>query len=66
MPQYKYSAKYGATSRGDVAIAAGSAEPQSDTVSINLDVTKMSRADAVHVIEKIKAKILSEAWPPSV
>lgn len=66
MAQYKYTAKLGATDRGDIVIAAGDAEAQSDTISINLDVTGMSRAEAIHVIEKIKASILAETWPPSV
>lgn len=66
MAQYKYTAKLGATDRGDVAIAAGDAEAQSDTISINIDVTNMSRGEAIHVIEKIKASILAESFPPSV
>lgn len=66
MAQYKYTASYGATDRGDVTIAAGDAEAQSDTVSINIDVTNMSRAEVIHVIEKLEASILAESWPPSV
>jgi hypothetical protein len=62
--QYKYTGKYGALDRGDIAVAVGAAEAQSDTVSVNIDVTNMSRAEAVHAIEKIKAKILAEPWPP--
>lgn len=66
MAEYKYTAQYGATDRGDITVAAGDAEAQSDTISINCDVTNMSRGEIVHVIEKITAKILAEQFPPSV
>ena len=64
MGQSKYTAKYGATDRGDIAVAAGDAEAQSDTVSVNIDVTNAGRAEVIHVLEKIKAKVLAEPWPP--
>lgn len=64
MAQYKYTAQYGALDRGDIAVVAGDAEAQSDTISVNIDHTNMGRAEAVHAIEKIKAKILAEPWPP--
>lgn len=64
MAAYRYTAKYGATDRGAIAIAAGSAEAQSDTVSVNIDVTNMGRGEALDILEKIKGKILSEPWPP--
>jgi hypothetical protein len=65
MPAYKYTAQYGSTDRGQIAIAAGTSEAQSDTISVNIDRTNMGRAEVIHVIEKIKAKILAEAWPPA-
>ena len=64
MGQYKFTAKYGETDRGEIAVGAGDAEAQTETISVNLDVTNMGRAEAVHVIEKIKAKILAGPWPP--
>lgn len=66
MAEFKYTASYGATDRKDITIAAGDAEAQSDTISINIDVTNMSRGEVVHVVNKITAAILAEAWPPSV
>lgn len=65
MAQYKFTAQYGATGLKDVAVAAGDAEAQSDTISVNIDHTNMGRAEAIHVIDKIKAKILAEDWPPA-
>ena len=64
MAQFKYTGQYGALDRGEIDISAGDAEAQSDTVSINIDVDKMGRAEVVHAIEKIKAKVLAEPWPP--
>lgn len=64
MPQAKYTAQYGATERGDIAVAVGDAEAQTDTISVNIDFTEMSRGEAVHVLGKIQAKILAEEWPP--
>jgi len=64
MAEFKYTAALGATDRGEIAVAAGDAEAQSDTISINIDVTNASRGDVLNVIETLKYKILSEPWPP--
>ncbi len=65
MPRHKYSAQYGMTDRGQITVAAGTAEAQTDTISVNIDNTNMGRAEVIHALEKIKAKILAEAWPPT-
>lgn len=64
MPQYRATVQLGKTELADVAIAAGSAEAQSDTVSVNLDVTNMSKADAMHLIDEIQQKLHASPWPP--
>lgn len=64
MATWKYTGKYGETDRGQIIIAAGSSEAQSDTISVNMDVTNMSRGEAVAVLDKIKHKVLSSPWPP--
>lgn len=64
MAEFKYTLKYGANAGGTVAVGAGDAEAQSDTISINMDVTNMSRAEAIHLIDKIKDGVLSKPWPP--
>jgi hypothetical protein len=64
MAAYKYTAQYGSTGSADVAIASGDAEAQSDTISINIDLAAMGRAEAIHLIDKIKDKVLSAPWPP--
>lgn len=64
MATFKYTAKQGATDRGEIAVGAGTAEAQSDTISVNMDITNMSRGDALAVLEKITHKVLSSPWPP--
>lgn len=64
MAAYKYTLQRGKTDLKDVTIAAGTAEAQSDTVSINIDVTGMGRMDALMLIESLKNYILKAAWPP--
>lgn len=64
MAQYKYTLQRGKTDLKDLTIGAGSAEAQSDTVSINIDVTNMTRGDALMLIEQLEAFILRAPWPP--
>ncbi len=65
MAAHKYTAKLGSTNRAQVAIATGSSEAQSETISINIDRTALTRGDAIILIDNIKAKIMAEAWPPA-
>lgn len=64
MATWKYTGKYGLNAGSTVAVGAGDAEAQSDTISINMDVTNMSRGEALHVIDKIRDGIISKPWPP--
>ncbi len=67
MPAYKYTAKRGETNRAQIAIAAGAAEAQPETISVNIDVTSatsLARGDVIILLDNIKAKILAEPWPP--
>ncbi|MEM8725015.1 MAG: hypothetical protein AAGE86_05780 [Pseudomonadota bacterium] len=65
MAAHKFTAQYGAPDLGDIAVGAGDAEAQSDTISVNLDVTDMGKAEALALIDKIKAKIFASPWPPT-
>lgn len=47
----------------DVTIAAGSAEAQSDTISVNIDQTKMTKGEAILMLETVKQQIQRAAWP---
>lgn len=60
----KFTGRYGSTERGEIAVATGDAEAGRDTISINMDVDKMGKAEAVHLIEKVRDKVLSMPWPP--
>lgn len=64
MAQWKYTIKRGINAGGVAAVAAGSAEAQSDTISLNMDITAMSRGEAVQLIDKLKDAVLSNSWPP--
>lgn len=64
MAEYKFTVKRGATNRAQVAVAAGAAEAQSDTLSINIDVTAMTRGDVITMIDAAKAAIIAGPWPP--
>jgi hypothetical protein len=62
--QAKFTAQFGKTDPAQIAIAAGDAEAQTDTISINMDVTTMRRDEVVMVLEKLTQRILSASFPP--
>lgn len=67
MAAYKFTVKRGALNRKDVAVAAGDAEAQGETLSVNIDVTNatsLGKRDALDMLDAVKAKILSSPWPP--
>lgn len=63
MAQVKLTVKRGAPNLKDVAVAAGAAEAQSDTMSLNIDYTKITKGDALIMIEALKQKIFASKWP---
>lgn len=67
MAAYKFTVKRGELNRKDVIIAAGSAEAQGETLSVNIDATNatsLGKRDALDMLDAVKAKILAEPWPP--
>lgn len=64
MATAKFTVQLGKVDLKDVAVSAGSAEAQSDTISLNVDYTNMSRGDVILLLEEIEAKVLSGPWPP--
>lgn len=64
MPQYKFTAQRGKNNLKDVVVAAGAAEAQSDTMSLNIDVTKLTKGDALVQLEAIRQRIHAGKWPP--
>jgi hypothetical protein len=61
----KFTVKRGKPDLKDVVLTAGAAEAQSDTMSLNLDVTNMAKGDAIILAEAILAKIHAGKWPPA-
>jgi len=61
----KFTGKLGKTDSADIAPAAGSAEAQSDTISVNIDATNMSKGDALLLLSKISDAIHASPWPPA-
>jgi hypothetical protein len=47
----------------DVTVAAGSAEAQSDTMSLNIDVAKMTKGEAILMLNLLEQQIQRAAWP---
>lgn len=64
MAAYKFTVQRGKTDRGQIAIASGDAEAQSDTISVNIDVTNLRPAEVVMMLHKVIAKIEASPWPP--
>lgn len=55
---------FGGNDIEDIAIASGSSEAQSDTISINMDVTNMGKAEALQLLDKMRDRIHAAPWPP--
>lgn len=64
MPQYKLTIQRGKVDLKDVVVAAGVAEAQSDTMSVNIDATNLTRQDIIIMLEKLQQKVFSGLWPP--
>lgn len=64
MAAYKLTIQRGKVDLKDVVVAAGTAEAQSDTLSVNVDVTNMTRGDVVMLLDEVKQKVLAGLWPP--
>lgn len=64
MATVKFTMQRGKTQLKDVAVAAGTAEAQSDTMSLNIDYTNMRKGDVLIHLEAIREKIHAGKWPP--
>lgn len=47
----------------DVVLAAGSAEAQSDTISLNIDTTNAKKGEVLQMIDLLKAKVHASKFP---
>jgi hypothetical protein len=64
MATVKFTVARGKTELKDVAVAAGAAEAQSETMSLNIDYTKLSKGEALIQLDAIRHKIHAGKWPP--
>lgn len=66
MATVKLTVQRGGRDEKAVVVAAGSAEAQSDTMSLNIDLTNIRRGEALMMIEAIRMKIHgAPSWPPA-
>lgn len=63
MATVKLTKMRGKNNLKDVVVSAGTAEAQSDTVSLNVDFTKMTKGDVLNEIELLEQKIIASKWP---
>lgn len=63
MATVKFTMQRGKTALKDVVVAAGSAEAQTDTMSLNVDFTKMTKGDVLIQLDAIRQKIHAGKWP---
>lgn len=64
MAAYKFTIQRGKVDLKDVVVALGTNEAQSDTLSVNIDVTNASRGEVIHMLDEVQQKILGGPWPP--
>ena len=59
----KFTATRGKPNVGDIVKSAGSAETGRDMISLNIDADKMSKGDAIMMLDGILAAIHKSSWP---
>ncbi len=64
MAAYKFTVKRGQSDPAEIALTAGTAEAQSDTISLNVDATKITRFEVLELMEKLEQFIHQGKWPP--
>jgi hypothetical protein len=64
MPTARFTIQLGRVDLRDVTVATGSAEAQSETMSLNIDYTNMARGQVLLLLQEISARIHSGPWPP--
>ena len=64
MPSYKLTMQRGKPERKNVAIAAGTAEAQTNTLSVNIDSTGLRKVDVLIMLAAVEQQIIASPWPP--
>lgn len=47
----------------DVAVSAGTTIPGSDAMELNIDFTRITKGEAIVMLQSLKAKIFAAKWP---
>ena len=63
MAQVKLTVALGKPGLKDVAVSAGTAIAGSEAMELNIDVTRMTKGDAMILIDARRAKIFNAKWP---
>jgi hypothetical protein len=63
MATVKLTIKRGAQAPKDITVAAGTVIAGSDAIEVNIDQTKMTKGEAVILLDQVKAQILRSKWP---
>lgn len=65
MAQVKLTVVRGKPNLKDVVVGDGTAISGSDAMELNIDQTKISKGDALVMIDALRAKIFAAPWPMS-
>lgn len=60
----KFTALRGETGIEDILVTAGSSEAQTDTVSVNIDATNITKGETILLLQKVLDRIHAAPWPP--
>lgn len=63
MATVKFTIQRGKMQAKDVVQAAGSAEAQTETLSVNIDYTRWTKGDVIIALESVIQKIQRGKWP---
>lgn len=61
--QAKLTTTLGLPRLKDVTVAAGTAIAGSDAMELNIDYTKMTKGDALKLLDQFRQKIFASKWP---
>jgi len=64
MATAKFTIQRGKNDLKDVVVAAGAAEAQTDTMSVNIDYTNWTRGEILWALDEVKQKVSAGLWPP--
>lgn len=63
MAQVKLTVTRGKPNLKDITVGAGTVIAGSDAMELNVDFTKMTKGDAMVMIDNLRAKIFNLPWP---